>query len=179
MPISLLVPKASLFAPALWEALNGMAQLSILSATCLLSEPWIGAPRFTYAAETVRYIPGKLYMGGITRLSDTGHGWITAIDGSSGKIRWRYRSLRPVAAAVTTTSGNVVFSGELTGDFIVLDAQSGEVLYRFNAGGPIGAGIITYQIDGTHYVSVMSGRPSGFWVDKNPSTPTVFLFALP
>jgi len=115
----------------------------------------------------------------VASLSDTGHGWITAIDGSSGKIRWRYRSLRPVAAAVTTTSGNVVFSGELTGDFIVLDAQSGEVLYRFNAGGPIGAGIITYQIDGTHYVSVMSGRPSGFWVDKNPSTPTVFLFALP
>jgi alcohol dehydrogenase (cytochrome c) len=132
-----------------------------------------------YSAESVRYIPGKIYFGGTIQFSDTSQGWITAIDASSGRIRWRYRSPRPMVAAVTATSGNVVFSGELTGDFIVLDAQSGEVLYRFNTGGPIGGGIVTYEIDGKQHVSVMSGRPSGYWADKNPSAPTVFIFALP
>ena len=118
-------------------------------------------------------------MGGMFQLGDTSQGWLTAIDSSSGKIRWRYRSPRPMVAAVTTTSGNVVFSGETTGDFIVLDARSGDVLYRFNTGGPIGGGIVTYEIDGKQYVGVMSGRPSGYWIDKNSGAPTVFLFALP
>jgi len=132
-----------------------------------------------YSAKTARFIPGKLYMGGTVQLDDTSQGWLTAIDSSSGKVRWQYRSPRPMVAAVTTTSGNLVFSGELTGDFIVLDAGSGEVLYRFNTGGSIGGGIVTYEIDGLQYVGVMSGRPSGFWIDKNPGAPTVFLFALP
>jgi alcohol dehydrogenase (cytochrome c) len=132
-----------------------------------------------YVAESARYIPGKLYMGGMFQFADTSQGWLTAIDSSNGKVRWRYRSPRPMVAAVTTTSGNVVFSGETTGDFIVLDAHSGDVLYRFNTGGPIGGGIVTYEIDGKQYVGVMSGRPSGFWVDKNFGAPTVFLFALP
>jgi alcohol dehydrogenase (cytochrome c) len=132
-----------------------------------------------YAAETARYIPGKIYLGGMVQLADTSQGWLTAVDSSTGKVRWRYRSPRPMVAAVTTTSGNVVFSGETTGDFIVLDAQSGDVLYRFNTGGPIGGGIVTYEVDGKQYIGVMSGRPSGFWVDKNSGAPTVFLFALP
>ena len=84
-----------------------------------------------------------------------------------------------MVAAVTTTSGNLVFTGELTGDFIVLDAVSGDVLYRFNTGGSIGGGVVTYEVDGKQYVGVMSGRPSPFWVDKNPGAPTVFFFALP
>ena len=132
-----------------------------------------------YAAESVRFIPGKIYFGGTVQLAGTSQGWITAIDAASGKVRWRYRSPRPMVAAVTTTAGNVVLSGELTGDFIVLDARTGDVLYRFNTGGPVGGGIVTYEIDGKQYVGVISGRPSGYWADRNPSAPTVFLFALP
>jgi alcohol dehydrogenase (cytochrome c) len=132
-----------------------------------------------YSAKAARFIPGKLYMGGTIQLDDTSQGWLTAIDSSSGKVRWHYRSPRPMVAAVTTTPGNIVLSGELTGDFIVLDAVSGDVLYRFNTGGSIGGGIVTYEIDGRQYVGVMSGRPSGLWIDKNPGSPTAFLFALP
>jgi len=132
-----------------------------------------------YSAETARYIPGKIYMGGSLQESATSQGWIAAVDAVSGNVRWRYRSSRPVVAAVTTTAGGVVFGGELTGDFIVLDARSGDVLYRFNTGGPIGGGIISYEVKGKQYVAVTSGRPSPFWVDKNSGAPTIFLFALP
>lgn len=132
-----------------------------------------------YSADAARYIPGKMYLGGTFQQAETSQGWITAVDASSGTVRWRYRSSRPVVAAVTTSAGGVVFAGELTGDFIVLDARSGDVLYRFNTGGPIGGGIVTYAVKGKQYVATTSGRPSPFWVDKNSGAPTILVFALP
>ena len=132
-----------------------------------------------WAAEIAHYIPGKLYFGGTHQMDATSRGWITSVDAATGQVQWRYPSATPVVAAVTTTSGDVVFGGELTGDFLVLDARSGKVLYRFNTGGPIGAGIITYQIRGKQYVAVMSGRPSPIWFTEHGGAPTVFLFSLP
>lgn len=132
-----------------------------------------------YSVEKARYIPGKLYMGGILQANDTSQGWITAVDAVSGKVVWNYRSSRPVIAAVTTTAGGLVFAGELTGDFDVFDARSGDVLYRFNTGGPIGGGIVSYEVKGKQYIAATSGRPSPFWVGKNSGSPTLFVFALP
>ena len=78
-----------------------------------------------------------------------------------------------MVAAVTTTAGNVVMTGELTGDFVVFDAKNGDVLYRFNTGGPIGGGVVTYAVGGKQYIAVASGSPSNFWVDRNPGAPTI------
>ena len=64
-----------------------------------------------------------------------------------------------MVAAVTPTAGNVLFAGELTGDFLALDARTGEVLYRFNTGGPMGGGVVTYEAGGRQYVAVASGSP--------------------
>jgi alcohol dehydrogenase (cytochrome c) len=104
---------------------------------------------------------------------------VTALNASTGAVKWRYRSPRPMVAAVTTSAGGVLMTGELTGDFLVLDAEKGHELYRFNTGGPIGAGVVTYEIAGRQYVAVASGSPSSFWIEGNPGTPTVFVFALP
>jgi PQQ-dependent dehydrogenase (methanol/ethanol family) len=133
------------------------------------------------AYEQVRFIPGKGYMGGRTDMDppDKAQGWLTAIDAASGAVRWKYRSPRPMVAAVTTTAGNIVMSGELTGDFTIFDARSGDVLYRFNTGGPIGGGVVTYAAAGKQYIAVASGSPSNFWVDRNPGAPTIVVFALP
>lgn len=134
--------------------------------------------KFT-SAETVRYIPGRGHMGGTSQRADKSQGWLTAIEASTGAVKWKYQSKRPMVAAVTVTKGNVVFTGELTGDFLALDARDGKVLYRFNTGGGIGGGVVTYQEAGKQYVAVMSGRPSPFWVSEIAGAPTVFLFALP
>ena len=134
--------------------------------------------KFT-SAGTVRYIPGRFYIGGTTEVVGESQGWLTAIEASTGQVKWKYQSKRPMVAAVTATKGNVVFTGELTGDFLALDARDGKVLYRFNTGGAIGGGVVTYQEVGRQYVAVMSGRPSPFWVSEVAGAPTVFLFALP
>ena len=106
-------------------------------------------------------------------------GWLTALDAVTGEIKWRYASPMPMVAAVTTTKGDVVFTGELTGDFLAFDARDGTELYRFYTGGGIGGGIVTYLEQGKQYVAVMSGRPSAAWLGKAGGAPTVFLFSLP
>ncbi len=146
----------------------------------------------TFAAfEQVRHIPGKLYMGGTADLDppSKSQGWVTAVDAATGSVRWKYRSSRPMVAAVTTTAGDVLFTGELTGDFLALDARSGDVLYRFNTGGPIGGGIVTYAVGGKQYVAAASGSPSNFWVERpsgsldapggrGAGAPTIIVFTL-
>ena len=72
-----------------------------------------------------------------------------------------------------------MLTGELTGDFLALDGRNGEVLYRFNTGGSMGGGIVTYEAGGQQYIAVASGTPSAFWVDRNGGAPTIVVFKLP
>ena len=119
-------------------------------------------------------------MGGFARLDpiDKARGWVTAIEAATGKIQWRYQSQRQMVAAVTTTSADLVFTGEITGDFLVLDGRTGKELYRFNTGGPINGGVITYAVNGKQYVAVMAGNATSFW-QARPGFSTAIVFALP
>ncbi|MGD8278109.1 MAG: PQQ-binding-like beta-propeller repeat protein [Gemmatimonadota bacterium] len=132
------------------------------------------------AFEETRYIPGKNYLGGSVELdpAEKSQGWVTAVDASTGAVKWKYRSPRPMVASVTATAGNLLLTGELTGDFLALDAGNGEVLYRFNTGGPMGGGIVTYDVAGTQYIAAVSGSPSNFWVDEFAGSPTIVVFRL-
>ncbi len=129
--------------------------------------------------DEVRFVEGELYMGGTTQMDaeSESQGWLTAVDASTGEVLWRYRSERPLIAAVTATAGDLVFAGEVTGDFIALDARTGEVLYRFHTGGPMGGGIISYAVDGKQYVAAASGQ--GSFIFSPRGSPTLFVFALP
>lgn len=134
------------------------------------SVDWCGTFR---AADEAQYVAGQTYQGG-TYLPDpqeTAHGWLTAIDASTGKIAWQYRSSRPMLAAVTTTASGLVFTGELNGDVLALDARTGKVLYRYNVGEPLNGGIISYAINGKQYVAVAAGSTSAYWpADPGSST---------
>jgi alcohol dehydrogenase (cytochrome c) len=85
-------------------------------------------------------------------------------------------------AGVTATSAGLLFTGETSGDVIAFDAASGRVLYRFNVGGPVAGGVITYEIHGKQYVAAVSGFMSKFFElsgAEEGGTPTVILFSLP
>jgi alcohol dehydrogenase (cytochrome c) len=130
--------------------------------------------------DEVRFIAGQIYMGGSYNEDpiETARGWLTAIDASTGTVVWRYQSAKPLLAAVTTTSADLVFAGELTGDLLALDARTGKVLYRFNVGAPINGGLVTYAINGKQYVAVAAGSASGFW-RAAPASSTIVIFSLP
>jgi alcohol dehydrogenase (cytochrome c) len=104
-------------------------------------------------------------------------GWLTAVDASTGTIMWRFSSDKPMLGAVTATSGNLVFAGDLNGDFLAFHARNGDVLYRFNTGGSIAGGVVTYELDDKQYVAVMSGHDSRSWGARGAATAVIF--ALP
>lgn len=135
----------------------------------------------TYAvAEEVRYVPGQMFMGGTIRPDDEMSGRVTAVDASDGSIRWIHTTERPMLGGVTTTSGDLVFVGELVGDLVALDAESGEELFRSYTGGPIGGGVVTYRVDGKQYLAVTSGSPSILnWRLGHQGAPTVLVYSLP
>lgn len=126
------------------------------------SVDWCGV---FWKAEELRHVPGQLYLGGawVRDPGEQARGWLSAIDASTGAIRWRYESRRPMLAAVTATSADLLFTGELAGDFLVLDARDGTVLYRYDTGGRMSGGIVTYQMGGQQYVAVTSGNASRLW----------------
>ena len=131
-----------------------------------------------YVDPDIRFVPGQIFLGGRNVSDKESQGWITAVDAVTGAVRWKYRSPRPVVGAVTATAGGLILAGELTGDFMAFDARSGDVGYRFNTGGPIGAGIVTYEVSGRQYIAVASGRPSRFWMQEHTGNPTIMVFAL-
>jgi alcohol dehydrogenase (cytochrome c) len=80
-------------------------------------------------------------------------------------------------AAVTPTAGSVVFTGDLDGNLLALNAASGKVLYRYDTQNAIAGGIITYRSGGTQYVAAAGGNTS-FVAWKVTGKPTLFVFAL-
>jgi PQQ-dependent dehydrogenase (methanol/ethanol family) len=103
-------------------------------------------------------------------------GWINAVDPKSGKMAWRIHTPTPMYAALTPTAGNVLFTGDLNGNFLALDARNGKTLYSFDTGGPIAGGIVTYERNGHQYVAVASGH-SGGSIPLSGST-TIVIFGL-
>jgi glucose dehydrogenase len=108
---------------------------------------------------------------------DQAKGWLQAIDAATGKVRWRNQWPTPLVAGVTATSGDVLFTGDLNNDFLVIDIRDGKTLYRFNTGGSVGGGVISYELGGKQYVATTSGVVSGFF--GGSGTSAVIIFALP
>jgi alcohol dehydrogenase (cytochrome c) len=135
------------------------------------------------AAGRARLPPGVL-MGERTLVVLTpqpdkqSQGFLTAIDASSGAIRWQYRAAQPLVAAVTSTAGGLVFTGESSGDLLALDAGTGQVLYRFNTGGAMTGGVITYRAAGHQFVGAASGKGAVMF-GGGRGAPTIVLFRLP
>ena len=111
-------------------------------------------------------------------------GTFTAVNTDTGAIDWQYKSDRPMYGGVLATASNLVFAGEMNGDFDAFDAKSGEKLWHF----PLGMGVctppITYKIKGVQYVAVGAGGCHGGEVlmhnDGRPAFGDVFaIFSLP
>jgi alcohol dehydrogenase (cytochrome c) len=109
---------------------------------------------------------------------DMSRGWLTAIDASSGKVSWQYQSPRPLLAAITATSSDLIFTGEMTGDLMALGAKDGKVLYRFNTGAAMIGGVVTYDVGGKQYVAAASGGTNFFWKTP-PGSATIIVFGIP
>jgi alcohol dehydrogenase (cytochrome c) len=129
--------------------------------------------------EQLAYEPGDLYMGTAHAPDSSEHatGWVIALDGTTGTVKWRFHSPTPIVAGVTPTAGGVVFTGDLDGNFYALDKGTGKVLFTTNTGGAIAGGVVTYSVNGKQYVATTAGNVSRSTF-KTAGSPRVIVMAL-
>jgi alcohol dehydrogenase (cytochrome c) len=104
---------------------------------------------------------GKTYLGGSQRTADdpAPKRYLRAIDIRTGAIKWEVAhagSANSWGGTLTTASG-LVFFGEESGNFVVVDAVSGKPLWSFATNHSWRASPMTYMFDGTQYVAVAAG----------------------
>ncbi len=104
-------------------------------------------------------------------------GWLTAVDADDGRVRWKYKSPTPLVAAVTPTAAGLVFTGDLNGDILALDGESGSVLWRDSTGAAVGGGVISYRTGGHQRIAVAAGMNSPLWPVKQ-TTARVVIYGL-
>jgi PQQ-dependent dehydrogenase (methanol/ethanol family) len=108
----------------------------------------------------VSYKRGVFYLGAEfpTHEGEGYNGELIAWDPVKHEKVWGLKSDLPFNGGTLTTGGNLVFWGDLHGDFRALDAKTGQELFKKNLGSGIGAGPITYSVNGKQYVAVVVGR---------------------
>jgi len=95
------------------------------------------------------------HTGGVMKRADGPQsGTLTAIDVNSGKIGWQYKSPQPMFGGVLATASDLVFAGEMNGDFSAFDARSGAKLWSHHFDRGVCSPPMTYRVKGVQYVAV-------------------------
>jgi len=107
------------------------------------------------------YKHGLRYVGG-TQAAPIGSpmsGTFTAIGGNTNKIVWQHKTPYRVGqgGGSTATAGGLVFRGEPDGNFLALDAKTGQELWRFQTGFGADAPPAVYEVNGEEYVAIATG----------------------
>jgi quinohemoprotein ethanol dehydrogenase len=121
-----------------------------------------GVSTRVFRAGTEEIVDGKRVSNGTGRYGPLGsreYGVLTAIDARTGKAAWQQEmpGLDGFGGGTLSTGGGLVFHGEPTGDFMALDAQTGEILWKFQTGFGADAPAATYMIEGEQYVAIAAG----------------------
>ena len=113
----------------------------------------------TYTVKSTPYPEGKLWLGGSFDVITSEEQWgnVTAVDYNTGEIAWQVKTEQPMIGGALATAGDLVFAGEGNGKFNAYDAETGAVLWSFQAGAGVNAPPASYTIDGTQYIVVAAG----------------------
>jgi alcohol dehydrogenase (cytochrome c) len=91
---------------------------------------------------------------------DKAHGRLTARDPVSGDIAWEKRYNIIPHSGLLSTAGGLVFNATYDGWLEALDAESGDLVWRFNLGSGTNGGIVSYESGGDQYIAVATGHGS-------------------
>ncbi|MEJ2870578.1 PQQ-dependent dehydrogenase, methanol/ethanol family [Actinomycetospora sp. OC33-EN08] len=115
---------------------------------------------------------------------DDHYGFVSAVDPTTGEEKWRWNHEYPMCASNITTAGGLVFQGTPSGEFVALDAETGEKLWQFQCGSGHHSSPTVYSVDGRQYIAVPTGW--GGWVEGflpgllgAAAGDALFCFALP
>ena len=113
----------------------------------------------TYHVESSPYPEGKLWLGGAFKVIASEQQWgnVTAVDYNTGNVRWKVKTPQPMIGGIMATAGGLVFTGEGNGQFKAYDAETGAILWNFQAGAGVNAPPSSYTVDGKQYIVVAAG----------------------
>ncbi len=114
-----------------------------------------------WGVSDVSYKRGVFYLGAeFPTLPGPGGylGELIAWDPVAQKKVWGVKTDLPFNGGTLTTGGNLVFWGDLHGFFRAFDAKGGKELWKVQLGTGLGAGPISYSINGKQYIAIVAGR---------------------
>ena len=145
-----------------WPSLNGATvwfspSYSPATGLVYVSAREVGS---TYYKREAEYKPGTFFAGGgETRIPEKEQwGAVRALRATTGELAWEFRLRSAPWAGVLSTAGGLVFSGTNEGNIFALDAKTGKPLWDFQAGGPVFANPISFNIDGRQHVALTADR---------------------
>ena len=107
------------------------------------------------------FIQGIPFWGGgpgATQADDqSSYGHLSAIDPSTGAVKWRYKDDYPLVGGTLTTAGGLVFTGNQMGYALAFNDTTGQLLWKSQTGSPVRGQPIAYKVGGRQYVAVPSG----------------------
>ncbi|MGH7963721.1 MAG: PQQ-dependent dehydrogenase, methanol/ethanol family [Candidatus Binatia bacterium] len=107
------------------------------------------------------FIQGIPFWGGgpgVTQGDDqSSYGHLSAIDPTTGAIKWRYVDEYPLVGGTLATAGGLVFTGNQSGYALAFDDKTGELLWKFQTGSSVRGQPTTYKVGDRQYVAVPSG----------------------
>jgi quinohemoprotein ethanol dehydrogenase len=108
-----------------------------------------------------KYVNGLRYTGGgqAAPIGSTMTGTFTAIDAKTNKIAWQHKTPYRIGGGggSTVTAGGLVLRGEPDGNFLALDARTGQELFRFQTGFGADAPPVVYEVDGEEFIAIATG----------------------
>ncbi|HUQ90833.1 MAG TPA: PQQ-dependent dehydrogenase, methanol/ethanol family [Bryobacteraceae bacterium] len=117
---------------------------------------------------TYDYIEGQWYqlstVDGVPHEENTGS--VVALNPRNGDVSWRLPMISSPSGGMLATGGGLLFTGDREGYFVALDAKTGKLLWKFQTGGAVTAGPVSYRFQGKQYVAVAAGS-------------SILVFALP
>lgn len=113
----------------------------------------------THKAVEPQYRAGVFYFGveWAWNWPEGERGSFRSVNPMTGDVAWEVKSDMPRNAGVLATAGGLVFTGALTGEFEAFDAASGDKLWEFQTGSGIVGQPITWEHDGTQYITIVNG----------------------
>ncbi|MBM3395286.1 MAG: PQQ-dependent dehydrogenase, methanol/ethanol family [Betaproteobacteria bacterium] len=163
-----------------WQPLAFNPQLGM---SFFMSNNWAMGYKFWAEDKFSPPTKGEWFLGADYQqylLPDRPTGNFVGFDVSNRKVAWRVTSPAPFWAGAVSTAGGIVFTGDMRGYFMAIEAKTGKVLWTFQTGSGIIASPITYLLDGVQYVAVPSGGiggDMGFYYNE-PKAGNLWVFAL-
>lgn len=167
--------------PGSYGGLNGAWSASYDPRLGLAFLPSVEACLAYEVGESV-FVEGTPWLGGtpLTVDMDAGRSYahVLAVDLATGERRWARRM--PIAAGTLSTAGGVLFTGNLDGLALALDAATGETLWQFRVGSGVRGQPIAWQQGGRAYVAFAAGQQVGTsrWAGGSEMVPEGSLLAV-